>query len=142
MALYIPEGETPFHPDILEKPELRISYQNFGNRKGDLAVAAQKGKEIIGLIWGRLHTATNPGYGFISEEYPEIGMAVKPGYRKRGIGRQLLMEIESCYLREGVRAISLSVDKRNPARNLYGRTGYETYAEKGTALTLVKYLES
>jgi ribosomal protein S18 acetylase RimI-like enzyme len=41
---------------------------------------------------------------------------------------------------EGFEKLSLSVDKRNPAVNLYKRIGFEIISEEGTAFTMLKKL--
>ena len=41
---------------------------------------------------------------------------------------------------ENFEQISLSVDKQNPAVNLYLRLGFEVVAEEGTAFTMLKKL--
>lgn len=140
MALYVPKDEPPFPKTILEKPEIKRYIENFGTRLNDLAVVARSGKDKVGLIWGRTYSSLRPGYGFISEYIPEISMAVKPEHRNRGYGKLLMEELENHYRKKGIKAISLSVDKRNPARHLYERHGFGLFSEAGTSLTMVKHL--
>ncbi len=142
MALFVPEGESPFPRSILEKPEIKKYYEAFGSGLLDLAVLARSGNQRVGLIWGRTYSSERPSYGFISEDIPEISMAVQTTFRNQGIGTALLNEILSLYTEKGVKAISLSVDKRNPVRRLYKRLGFELFSEKGTSVTMVKHLLS
>ncbi len=142
MALYVPEGESPFPRSILENPEIKKYFENFGSGLLDLAVLARSVNERVGLIWGRTYSSKRPSYGFISEDIPEISMAVLPMFRNQGIGTELLEEIFSLYTEKGIKAISLSVDKRNPVRRLYERLGFELFYLHGTSVTMVKHLLS
>jgi len=140
-ALFVPEGQPKFPKTILEEPEIRKYLKDWNQQEGDIAIVAKAEKELIGAIWGRLFMGTNKGYGFVNEETPEISMAIKKQYRKQGIGTQLLKLIELEYLQLNVDKLSLSVDKLNPAKELYKRNGYRLYEDAGTAITLLKTIE-
>ena len=140
MAIYVPEGNPEIPRSILKSPELKKYFEEFGKREGDLALVAEMEAKAIGIIWGRLFTKKEPGYGFISEDIPEISLAVIPAYRNHGIGTRLLEEIARYYRSEKYKAISLSVDKRSPAQKLYKREGYEFYSEEGTSETMILHL--
>lgn len=142
MALYVAADEPPFPISVLDKPDLRKYFENFGARDKDMAVIASEDKETIGIVWGRLYSSLRPSYGFISEDIPEITLAVQPAYRNRGIGSELLNRICGYYKKKKVTAISLSVDKRSPARKLYERNGFEHFSEKENSITMVKHLEA
>ena len=78
--------------------------------------------------------ADDPGYGFVTPEVPELGMAVVEGHRRRGLGRLVLSR-----LLERHPAMSLSVDLQNDvARRLYESLGFQPVAEEGTALTMIR----
>ena len=141
-ALFVPENEPPFPYSIIDRPELSKYFENFGARRQDMAIIASNNKESIGIVWGRLYSKLRPGYGFISDEIPEITLAVEPPYRNRGIGSELLYKICEYYKGTKVTAISLSVDKRSPAKELYERNGFEYFSEKGTSITMVKHLKA
>ncbi|MFK7907632.1 MAG: GNAT family N-acetyltransferase, partial [Chitinophagales bacterium] len=79
-------------------------------------------------------------YGFIDEQIPEISMAVKSGFRGKGIGTKLIERISEEYQRLGYSALSLSVDQLNPAKNLYERMGFNFFEENGTGVTMKKDL--
>ena len=70
-----------------------------------------------------------------------LSMAVKKEYRNRGIGSELLRQIELAYLQMEIDKISLSVAKLNPAKKMYNRHGYVSYEEKETALTMIKVIK-
>ncbi len=59
--------------------------------------------------------ATSPGYGFVDEETPELAIAVVPSRRGRGIGEALLEALCERARADGYGALSLSVERDNPA---------------------------
>ena len=138
-ASYIPEGMEPPPKSFFHEPAISRYVENFG-RQGDVAfVLVDRGK-LVGGIWSRLFSKDSPGYGFVDESTPEIGMAVFDGYRGRGFGTQLMHRMIESLTEDGVRAVSLSVDRRNPAMRLYERFGFEVLSEKGVACTMLKTL--
>lgn len=140
-ALFVPEGQPKFPKSILEEPNIQKYLKNWNQQTGDVAIVVKKDKELIGAIWGRTFKKSNKGYGFVSEEIPEISMAIKEAYRGYGIGTKLLELIEQAYLPLGVDKLSLSVDKLNPAKELYKRNGYQLYEDAGTAVTMLKTIK-
>ena len=54
---------------------------------------------------------------------------VRPEYRGQGIGTELLRAMMDALEREGVRQVSLSVQKGNPAVRLYRRVGFRIVRE-------------
>lgn len=137
-AIFVPEGKPKPPKSIIEHPEIKKYIESWNQKKDDIGIVAHVENELIGAIWGRKFSADDKGYGYIDGETPEIGLAVKKEYRNRGIGAELLNRIENEYLQIGIDQISLSVDKLNPARSLYQRSGYEIYAEKETSITMIK----
>ena len=139
-AIHVPEGQSPLSRAILEEPEIRRYWSQFGSRRGDIALVAEIDGVRVGLVWTRLFTATAKGYSFVDEATPELCMAVRALYRGRGIGTRLLTAIEKACRAHGFAALSLSVDRTNRVRNLYARAGYVVVAAHGSALTMVKRL--
>ncbi len=137
-ALYVPEGNPPFPTSILDEPSIAKYIANWGSLPNDLAIVAIGNQQPIGAIWGRQFPANNKGYGFVNAQTPEISMAILPAYRNKGIGTKLLTQLEKAYQQTSIKTLSLSVDKRNPAKRLYQRNAYLLYKEEGTALTLWK----
>ena len=105
---------------------------------GFVAVDGGSG-ELVGAVWLRLLAGDERGYGYVDDETPELGMAVQPAYRGRGIGSALLKRmLESA---EGVyRKVCLSVSADNPALRLYERAGFERAGVDGSSVTMVKRL--
>lgn len=58
---------------------------------------------------------------------PELAIAIVKGERGRGIGRRLLLAMADIGRRDGLRRISLSVEKGNYAERLYASVGYVPY---------------
>jgi ribosomal protein S18 acetylase RimI-like enzyme len=138
-SLYVTIGEPALPRSIIFEPEIYKYIKNWG-RPYDCACVALNNDELIGVIWGRLFSSPEIGYGYFNDETPEIGIAVKSEFRSRGIGTRLIEAISQEYLKMNIEAISLSVDKRNKALNLYVRTGFEIVAENGTTWTMRKIL--
>jgi len=139
-ALYVPKGQPPFPTSILDRPEILKYIKNWGQKLGDVAIVLGSEGELIAAIWGRRFVASEKGYGFIDEQTPEISMAVKSGFRGKGIGTKLIERISEEYQRLGYSVLSLSVDELNPAKNLYERMGFFFFEENGTAVTMKKDL--
>nr|WP_299338046.1 GNAT family N-acetyltransferase [Allomuricauda sp.] len=140
-ALFVPEGQPRFPKSILDEPEIKKYIENWNQEKHDLAIVAVHEKELIGTTWGRRFKAEKKGYGYVDEGTPEISMAVKDEFRNKGVGTALLNHIETEYSRKGIEKLSLSVDKLNPAKNLYERCGYRFFEEQETAITMVKKIK-
>jgi ribosomal protein S18 acetylase RimI-like enzyme len=122
---------------VLERPEVARYIEGWG-RPGDAAVVAEKaGGELVGAAWFRLFEASEPGYGFVDERTPELGIGVEPGHRGEGIGRALLEALAASAREAGYFALSLSVEEENPAVRLYERVGFERHAHGDGVWTLV-----
>lgn len=139
-ALFVPEGQPPFPLSILDKPEISNYIDNWGQLPNDLAIVAEFNNELIGAIWGRSFQPPKIGFGFVDRETPEISMAIIKSFRNKGIGTRLIEEISNRYAKKKIKAISLSVDELNKAKNLYERSGFEIIANTGTSVTMKKEL--
>ena len=89
-------------------------------------VVVSKGDTPIGAAWSRFFSFTDPGYGFVDEHLPEIGIALQAVFRNQGIGTILLSKLLQELEWRRVPGASLSVDKRNQATRLYFRLGQIT----------------
>ena len=109
----------------LQLPAVRRYLENWG-RPGDAAVVAVLAEgACLGAAWYRLFPATAPGYGFVAEDIPELSIGVSPEARGAGVGTALLDELKDTARAQGFAALSLSVDRGNPAHRLYERHGFE-----------------
>lgn len=140
-AIYVPAGRPRPARTIVQEPAIAHYVANWGQQPGDegiMAVDPQSGQPA-GAAWLRLFPATDPGWGFVDADTPEVSMALLPDYRGQGIGTALLTAlIEQAGGR--YRALSLSVDPQNPAMRLYERLGFRTVGAVGTSLTMCKVL--
>jgi ribosomal protein S18 acetylase RimI-like enzyme len=110
-------------------------------REGDVAVVAlDRQQEPVGAAWYRHFAAAEPGYGFVSEDLPEVSIAVLPEFRGQGVGNLLLGSLIARARAAGERGLSLSVSTENPARRLYARHGFAIQGEEGASATMVLML--
>jgi 3-oxoadipate enol-lactonase len=94
-------------------------------RDGDLGVVAEAAGSPVGAAWLRFLPADDPGYGFVAADVPELTIGVTPLWRGRGVGRALLRAVADRARERGIRQISLSVERKNFARQLYRAEGYQ-----------------
>jgi GNAT superfamily N-acetyltransferase len=107
-------------------------------RPGDLGVVAvDSGGGPIGAAWLRRFSAGDPGYGFVGPEVPEMSIGVVPRWRGRGVGGALIDALVRRAAAAGTGQISLSVERANPARDLYVRAGFATIESGPDADTMV-----
>ena len=141
-SLHVREGSPPFPREVINRPEI-AKYVRAWGRAGDMGlVAVEVGSgEPVGAAWLRLLKGVERGYGYVDDETPELGMAVLPGCRGRGVGSDLLSRLlESAGA--VYRSACLSVSADNPAVRLYVRAGFEVVRECGDSLTMVKRLRA
>jgi ribosomal protein S18 acetylase RimI-like enzyme len=121
--------------------EFRTLLAGWG-RAGDRAVVAEERGEPLGAAWFRLWTPELHSYGFVDARTPELGIAVAPARRARGVGRALLAALIDAARADGHPALSLSVSLANPARRLYQSLGFRKVGESGTSWTLLLPLDA
>jgi ribosomal protein S18 acetylase RimI-like enzyme len=90
----------------------------------------------VGAAWYRTFSAARAGYGFLDEGTPEISIAVEPEQRGRGVGAALLRALCRQAKRDGIHALSLSVERDNPALRLYVRIGFVEVEGTADACTM------
>ena len=128
-AIFVEDGQPKLPYSIIEEPSLAKYIDNFGSEKFDLCLVAIKSGELIGACWGRLFNEDNKGYGFLDPETPELSIAIKKRFRNRGIGTKLITQIIELYKEAEIKSLSLSVDKKNLAAELYKRIGFKAIIE-------------
>ncbi len=112
---------------------------NWG-RAGDVAVIATEGGHRIGAAWFRRFRASEPGYGFVDEQTPELTIAIVPSRRRHGVGQELLDGLLEKARAEGHGQVSLSVEADSPAVGFYERNGFERGGETHGGLVMRKQL--
>ena len=70
-----------------------------------------------------------------------MAIGVYPEFRGQRVGSLLLGALIARARRDGERALSLSVNRENPAKRLYARYGFEVVGEPGDTLTMLLDLE-
>jgi ribosomal protein S18 acetylase RimI-like enzyme len=84
-------------------------------RPGDTVLIAVDDGFPVGAAWYRLFRKGLRGYGYVDDETPELAIAVVPSRRGRGIGEALLEALCTRAETDGYKALSLSVERDNPA---------------------------
>jgi ribosomal protein S18 acetylase RimI-like enzyme len=112
--------------------------REFGRRPGDAGFVAGVG-EPIGAAWYRLFSASDAMRGFVDEGIPEVaGIAVRPSFRRRGIGRRLMDRLIARARADGHPALSLHVHAGNaPARGLYESLGFVEHRPDDIGLVML-----
>ncbi len=131
-------GDIRFTKDqLMNDPELSHYVQGW-LRNGDFGVVAEaRSGEGIGAAWCRTFPADDAGYGFVADDIPELSIGVVPGHRGRGAGTALMTALIDLGRSRGERAISLSVEDGNRARDLYERLGFVRVGRNGGSDTLL-----
>ncbi|OUE21804.1 ribosomal-protein-alanine N-acetyltransferase [Clavibacter michiganensis] len=116
---------------MLATPEL-AHYVAGWPRAGDLGVVAELDGVPVGAAWARLFADDDRGYGFVTTDVPELGMALVPSARGRGLGRRMLGALVAAVRASGAPALSLSVEDGNDrARALYESLGFAAVGREG-----------
>ena len=118
-----PEWKKKSRKRIFSTPRM-AHYITDWPRDTDLGVIAEVDGQRIGAAWLRLLPATDPGYGFVAADVPELTIGVAASWRGRGVGRALLRAIAGWARSTGIKQISLSVERKNYAQKLYISEGY------------------
>jgi GNAT superfamily N-acetyltransferase len=121
--------------ETLSDPVLARYHDGWG-RPGDAGVIAELDGEPVGAAWHRLFTPERPGHGFVDERIPELGIAVEPLHRRKGIGEQLLRALIEHARDAGYPGLSLSVAVHNRSRMMYERAGFEKVGGSGSSWTM------
>lgn len=112
---------------VQANPDLARYVEGWG-RVGDLGVVAERGDLSVGAAWLRLWSGGDRGYGYLSDNIPELAIALLPNYRAQGIGTALLKQIlinAQHHYSGDCPGICLSIRADNPALRLYQRLGFE-----------------
>ena len=124
-AIFIPEGVEAPDRDIIEKPELKIYYEDFGKDTADHCLVAEDEGKVVGAVWTRIIN----DYGHIDDKMPSFAISLYREYRGRGIGTKLMQEMLNLLKEKGYKRASLAVQKVNYAVRMYKKVGFEIVDE-------------
>lgn len=130
-----PERQRLSRAHVLADPELAHYVAGWPGLDDGGVLAAAEGQPI-GAAWWRFFTETDPGYGFVAADVPELSMGVLADWRGKGVGRALLratLQAAGAHCRR----ISLSVERANRARNLYVSEGFCVLARGPDSDTMI-----
>jgi len=135
-SIFVKPGSSPPDRDILSLPEIRKYVEKWGRENDFGFIAIDNESELkIGAIWLRYFDFNNKGYGYISDNIPEIGIAVDYKRRGQGIGSALLKKLLNTTT-DSLETIALSVDPINPAVKLYQKFGFKECGQSGTSIIM------
>ena len=135
-AFWRADGPSDSVPQVLGHPQF-AHYIAGWPRPGDLGVIASSGQQPVGAAWARMLPRSDPGYGFVDSDSPEVSMGVAPASRGRGVGTRLLNGLIATASEQGLASLSLSVEPDNYARRLYERAGFRQVGQVGGSLTML-----
>lgn len=132
-AIFIPEGIKAPPKEIIQKPELQLYIENFGEKKGDICFVAEAENTIIGAVWVRIIN----DYGHIDDETPSFAISLYREHRNKGIGTALMKAMLDKLKSSGYKQASLAVQKANYAVNMYRNVGFEIVDENDEEYIMV-----
>ncbi len=136
-AIFVPEGAEAPPRDIINRPELQVYVEDFGNREGDIGFVAEINQSIAGAVWVR----RMDDYGHVDDETPSLAISLLKEYRHRGIGTELMKTMLDALKTRGCKRVSLSVQKQNYAVKMYKKAGFRIVREKEEEYIMVCPLE-
>lgn len=121
---------------VMRRPELS-HYVADWPAAGEIGQVAEAGGRTVGAGWLRYFTSDDPGNGYVSDDVPELSLAVAAGWRGQSVGRLLLRKTADVAARAGIARISLSVERANRAHRVYESEGYQVVERGSDADTMI-----
>jgi GNAT superfamily N-acetyltransferase len=140
----VDQQDTRFLRDMLRHayhwrlgdPDLPVyRYVKNWGRRGDAGVIASAGPNEYGAAWYRLFPASEPGFGFVDEETPEVTIAVVPSHRGQGTGGDLLEALLDVARADGFKQISLSAEPGQTG--FYEQHGFREVRREERTVTMI-----
>ena len=132
-AIFIPEGVEPPAREIVEQPELKLYYEDFGRGSADHCLVAEAEGDVVGAVWTRIMN----DYGHVDDKTPSFAISLLPKYRGLGIGTRLMKDMLALLKEQGFRRASLAVQKANYAVRMYKNVGFEIVDENDEEFIMV-----
>jgi ribosomal protein S18 acetylase RimI-like enzyme len=135
-AIFIPEGMEPPPKDIIERPELKLYYEDFGSGEADHCFVAEDDGKVVGAVWTRIME----DYGHVDSQTPSFAISLIQEYRGKGIGTELMKKMPEHLKNQGFKKASLAVQKSNYAVRMYEKVGFRKVDENNEEYIMVCYL--
>lgn len=115
--------------NVIEKPELKIFIDRFGEKPDDHCLVAECEGKVVGAVWTRVLDGSIKGYGYVDSQTPEFAISLYEPYRNLGIGTALMKSMLDVLRGKGYQQTSLAVQKDNYAVKMYEAVGFHIAAE-------------
>jgi len=139
-AIFQRDPENLIPRAVLEEPEIRVFYEDFG-KPGDLCFVAEAEGKLIGAVWTRILSGEVRGFGNIDPYTPEFAISVYGDYRGQGIGTALMEHMLGALRERGYTKTSLAVQKDNYAVRMYEAVGFSVLRETDEEYLMVCMLD-
>lgn len=136
------QGSAPSFESGLNAEGVLTSVLEWGTGRGDFGIIAIRDSHKIGAVWIRLYEQNKSIRGFIDETIPVLVIGIKQGYRKNGVGTELLQVLFREAMAKGIESISLMVSEDNNALSLYKKVGFEIIKKVDDSFLMLKNLQS
>ena len=119
-AIFIPEGVEAPEYSIIERPELKLYYEDFGEGPADHCLVAEADGKVVGAVWTRIMK----DYGHVDDDTPSFAISLYKEYRGQGTGTRLMREMLDLLRSKDYKRASLAVQKANYAVRMYEKVGF------------------
>lgn len=110
--------------DVLADPQISGYIADWPRADDHGLIAVDGAGASLGACWLRYRPASSRGFGFLASDVPELTIGVRAEARGAGVGRALLRDTAKDAQARGTARLSLSVERGNPAANLYRSEGW------------------
>ena len=132
-AIFIPEGVEPPARSIIELPELKLYYEDFGKGSADYCFVAEDDGRVVGAVWTRIMN----DYGHVDDDTPSFAISLYKEYRGHGTGTKLMLKMLELLKTKGYKQASLAVQKANYAVKMYEKVGFVTVDQNDEEFIMV-----
>lgn len=117
--LYEIESEC-FREEAFSKAQIAQLLKDYNS----ISLVARVGGNIVGFVISTVYADRKALHGHV------LTIEVLPAYRRTGVGKALLVEVESIFRQKGVKSLTLEVREDNLAAiGLYRKLGYEVVGQ-------------
>ena len=127
-AVFQRDPDNPIGRDVLEEPEIRVFYEDFG-KADDMCFVAEMDGTLVGAVWTRILSGDVRGFGNMDPYTPEFAISVYKAYRSEEIGTALMRHMLDALRTRGYEKTSLAVQKDNYALYMYQKVGFSIIKE-------------